>query len=272
MVCSAMSRLIATLAVLLLIHRPPLSAAERPALLIHAHAHNDYEHPRPLLDALDHGFHSVEADIWLVDGKILVAHDEGEWKGTFEDLYLDPLQARVREHGSVHGDGAPFLLWIDLKDGSPELNKELEELLAQYPMLTVFTDTEITEGPVTAILTGDAESKTRHLARFPARRVCRDGTHTPEDPSADNRWRWVALRWGSYFDWRGEGELPQDERAKLLDLVGNIHAKGRKLRFWGNPDKESYWNLALETGIDLINTDRLEDLENFLAKKPAPKP
>ena len=43
--------------------------------LAQAHAHNDYEHPRPLLDALDHGFTSVEADVWLVDGELLVAHD-----------------------------------------------------------------------------------------------------------------------------------------------------------------------------------------------------
>ena len=40
----------------------PLLAAD-PALLIHAHAHNDYEHARPLLDALDHGFCGVEADV-----------------------------------------------------------------------------------------------------------------------------------------------------------------------------------------------------------------
>jgi hypothetical protein len=33
-----------------------------------AHAHNDYEHERPLFDALDHNFKSVEADIWLVNG------------------------------------------------------------------------------------------------------------------------------------------------------------------------------------------------------------
>ena len=42
--------------------------------LDHAHAHNDYEHARPLLDALDCGFGSVEADIYLVDGALLVAH------------------------------------------------------------------------------------------------------------------------------------------------------------------------------------------------------
>lgn len=35
-----------------------------------AHAHNDYYHRRPLLDALDHGFLSVEADIRLVDSEL----------------------------------------------------------------------------------------------------------------------------------------------------------------------------------------------------------
>src|SRR5688500_17684262 len=41
-----------------------------------AHAHNDYEHERPLYDALDHGFKSVEADIWLIDGELVVSHDD----------------------------------------------------------------------------------------------------------------------------------------------------------------------------------------------------
>jgi hypothetical protein len=42
--------------------------------LANAHAHNDYEHKRPLFDALDNGFTSVEADVFLVDGKLLVGH------------------------------------------------------------------------------------------------------------------------------------------------------------------------------------------------------
>ena len=55
-----------------------LSAAPGP--LVHAQAHNDYEHTRPLLDALDHGFCGVEADIYLVDGQLLVAHDRDKVK------------------------------------------------------------------------------------------------------------------------------------------------------------------------------------------------
>src|SRR4051794_20826781 len=64
-----------------------------PVPLVHAHAHNDYEHPRPLLDALDAGFCSVEADIYLVDGKLLVAHNRKDVRPdrTLQSLYLDPL-------------------------------------------------------------------------------------------------------------------------------------------------------------------------------------
>jgi len=43
-------------------------AALRP--LPQAHSHNDYEQKRPLLEALDHGFCSVEADVFLVEGSL----------------------------------------------------------------------------------------------------------------------------------------------------------------------------------------------------------
>ncbi|HET6325009.1 MAG TPA: hypothetical protein VFG04_09940, partial [Planctomycetaceae bacterium] len=51
-----------------------LGLAAEPTPLIRAHAHNDYEHKRPLFDALDQGLCSVEADIFLVDGQLLVGH------------------------------------------------------------------------------------------------------------------------------------------------------------------------------------------------------
>ena len=69
--------------------------------LVNAHAHNDYLHPRPLLDALEQGFGSVEADVFLVDGKLLVAHSilEIRHERTLEDLYLKPLAARCDSNG-----------------------------------------------------------------------------------------------------------------------------------------------------------------------------
>src|SRR5919109_1377732 len=69
-----------------------------PRPLWRAHAHNDYEHPRPLFDALDHRFGSIEADIYLVGDQLLVAHDPVDLDPgrTLESLYLDPLARRVK--------------------------------------------------------------------------------------------------------------------------------------------------------------------------------
>jgi hypothetical protein len=84
-----------------------------------AHAHNDYEHDRPLSDALEHGFTSVEADVWLVDGELLVAHDREDVEAgvTLESLYLDPLTDLVKGNGrSVYpGWDGEFQLLIDIK-------------------------------------------------------------------------------------------------------------------------------------------------------------
>ncbi|HOC01345.1 MAG TPA: hypothetical protein PKM43_21675, partial [Verrucomicrobiota bacterium] len=96
------------------------NAADKPAAppLPRAHSHNDYEHPRPLLDALEHGFCSVEADIYAIDGQLLVAHDRArvDPKRTLQALYLDPLRDRVRSnHGRVFPGGPEFFLLIDFK-------------------------------------------------------------------------------------------------------------------------------------------------------------
>ena len=83
------------------------------APLLQAHAHNDYVHERPLYDALNRGFCSVEADIFLVEGELLVGHERAELRPgrTLESLYLEPLLRRVRKSGgTVFSEGVPFIL------------------------------------------------------------------------------------------------------------------------------------------------------------------
>ena len=80
----ATSRALAVTAAALALALPADTALAAPAPvelgtpLPQAHAHNDYEHERPLLDALEQGFTSIEADVWLVDGELRVAHDSWE--------------------------------------------------------------------------------------------------------------------------------------------------------------------------------------------------
>src|SRR5690606_7390192 len=74
-----------------------------------AHAHNDYEHARPLLDALEHGFCGIEADIHLRNGELLVGHDPEDLapERTLEKLYLRPLNDLVKENGGRVYPGGP---------------------------------------------------------------------------------------------------------------------------------------------------------------------
>ena len=222
------------------------------------HAHNDYEQNRPLYDALANGFKSVEADIWLSHGKIAVSHLGWRFKGTLEELYLLPLQSLVTQKGSVYGDHQPFFLWLEIKDSNPELRSALHALLAKYPMVGK---------SVLPILTGDDESKKKYFQEFPDAAVVRDSERFSfSDPSrkASDKWSWYSLPWSRYFFWKGKGALSPQEVSRLQTLVNAVHALGRKIRFWGTPDTEDFWTLAMTSHVDAIGTDSLGALGQFI--------
>src|SRR5262245_15085359 len=137
------------------------AAADPPSVtpLPQAHAHNDFEHTRPLLDALDRGFCSVEADIWLTPQGLLVAHNRQDLKParTLEALYLDPLRERVQAGGgSVHRGGPHFYLLIDVKTDAPATYAALDKVLARYAdILSVTRDGKTEMKAVTVILSGN---------------------------------------------------------------------------------------------------------------------
>ena len=130
-----------------------------PRPLPQAHAHNDYEHARPLLDALDNGFCSVEADVHLVEGQLLVAHDRNQVSAdrTLERLYLDPLRERAQKNGGrVYAGGPTVTLLIDIKSGADPTYTVLRGVLARYSdFLTSFDNGETTERAVTVVISGN---------------------------------------------------------------------------------------------------------------------
>jgi hypothetical protein len=74
----------------------------------------------------------------------------------------------------------------------------------------------------------------------------------------------ISDNWGKHFKWRGKGPLPEPEKAKLKALVAQAHAQARRIRFWNAPDSPAGWTVLLEAGVDLINTDNLAGLHDFL--------
>ncbi|MFE9673840.1 phosphatidylinositol-specific phospholipase C/glycerophosphodiester phosphodiesterase family protein [Streptomyces sp. NPDC006259] len=245
----------------------------RPRPLWHAHAHNDYEHPRPLLDALDHRFGSVEADIFLVDGQLLVAHDPVDLDParTLESLYLAPLAARVEANGgTVHrGSRTPLQLLIDIKTEGSSTYRELDRRLRRYKHLfTAYDHGRVRRGPVTAVVSGDRAARVPMTAQT-VRRAFYDGRLADLGSTDASFASLISDNWTLNFSWLGVGAFPDAERQRLRALVRAAHARRQKVRFWATPDlagpaRDALWGELLDAGVDYLNTDDLAGLEAFL--------
>ncbi len=251
-------------------------AADAPAVtpLLNAHAHNDYEHEHPLFDALDQGFASVEADVYPVDGELLVGHNRRDLKPerTLESLYLAPLAERAEKNGGhVFPQVTRFFLLIDFKADPPETYRLLQQLLDKHASLfTSIENDHVHPAAITVVLTGnrpklDPNDKSLRYVGLDGRiSELENGTPAHFMPMVSDSWR-------PQFHWDGSGEMPSTERAKLVEIVAKAHAAGRVVRFWATPENENLWRELRADGVDLLNTDQLARLAKFLNASSAPQ-
>jgi hypothetical protein len=78
--------------------------------------------------------------------------------------------------------------------------------------------------------------------------------------------------WNNFFTWTGRGPIPKQEQEKLREIVKAAHREGRLLRFWGTPDaagpeRDAVWRELINAGVDLISTDDLKGLRDFLDRR-----
>ncbi|WP_305783261.1 hypothetical protein [Symbioplanes lichenis] len=108
---------------------PPAVTAATP--LDHADSRDDYLNPRPLQDALDHGFTGIDVDVVLRDGGLLLCHhvdgdacaDPGGNPITarpFDATYLRALSSRVSATGGrvYPGFHQPVMLFVEITCGT----------------------------------------------------------------------------------------------------------------------------------------------------------
>ena len=251
----------------------PIKPAAKP--LAHAYAHRDCEYDPPLWRSLEAGFPFIEADVYSLFGRTLVAHDLQQlrpWR-TLQKLYLDPLRHYLQHQGSLFADKRPLWLFIDVKTPAGSSYAALHKLLASYSdMLTTFTPETVHQGVITVIISGN-RIPYRDAAKLPLRYAALDGraadlgVHT--DPGVMPV---ISDNWRKHFRWAGHGPVPDGERQKLETMVHTVHQHGQKLRFWGTPDdatpaREAVWDTLLEAGVDLLNTDDLEGLKGYLERR-----
>lgn len=232
------------------------------------HAHNDYHHKRPLAEALEQGFDSVEADIFLVKGDLLVGHYAWELnpERSLKSLYLDPL-SRLEKKGKLK----PLWLLVDIKSSDGEgTAKQLARELEEYgPLFCQWTRGVPDQGKVKVVLSGNMPRD--WVARQEVRRMALDGRE-PDLGKKDQTGLtpWVSESWGKWFTYKGKGEMPPDQFARLRTMSEKAASAGQQLRFWGAPDTPETWKSQLSAGVQRIGTDKLAELRSFVDKqKPA---
>ena len=243
--------------------------AESPAPpLPQAHSHNDYQHERPLFDALDRGFCNIEADVFLVDDQLLVGHEEKELRPerTLEALYLDPLQKLIAERdGKIFPGGQRLTLLIDFKSDVPATYAALAKALKPYEaVLSGMHDGQWQPRQVDVLISGNRPIEL--IAKDKQRLAAIDGrlSDLENGPPAELL-PLISDNWTNHFKWRGEGPIPAAEREKLHALAETAHAQRRRLRFWATPDAPQFWQELQAANVDVIGTDDLALLQSHLS-------
>ncbi|WP_300602293.1 phosphatidylinositol-specific phospholipase C/glycerophosphodiester phosphodiesterase family protein [Niabella sp.] len=225
-----------------------------------AHSHNDYEQQRPFWLAYEQGFGSIEADVFLRENGLPVAHNARDIAPgrDLKTLYLNPLKECIRKHkGSVYPDrGKKLTLLIDCKtEGVATLNAIINTL-KQYPEITGNKTVRI-------VITGNRPNKDS-LHYYPAY-IWFDGeltnTYTRKNLA---RVALFSANFSNYSAWKGVGEVDNDSKTALEKAILVAREAGKPIRFWGAPDNKKAWTTLQELGVGYINTDKIAELAAFL--------
>lgn len=238
----------------------PVTAQPKSYTTANAHSHNDYLNPSPFYTAFKYGFGSIEADVFPGDMILYVAHQKNQVKPelTLQNLYVNPIRDEF-----ASGRMRNLKLLIDIKENYkvtlPLLIKELEPL-RKY----LFT----LEKPnyLTIIISGNRPPPAEYN-NYPSF-IFFDADM--KLPHTDNEWRRVALvslSFSRISAWKADAALSQKDRKALRAIIDSAHAAGKPIRFWAAPDTKTSWKWQMKLGVDLIGTDKIMELGNFLGKK-----
>ena len=240
-----MKKILVFLAVLL----PFSLAAQQPVIL---HSHNDYDRTVPFWEAYSQHCRSIEADVFLQDGEILVAHNRKDISTdrSLRGLYVEPIVRTFRENeGRMWKNSSDrLILMIDLK--AADAMPGVVSLLDQYS--DVFASPE----GVQVVISGDVIAP-EEFANYPAY-ICFDGrltdSYTPEQLS---RVGMISADFRDYArKWNGKGRMIDAELEPVKAAIAKAHEMGKPFRFWSTPEGTTSYFTFWKLGVDIINTDK----------------
>lgn len=238
------------------------AAAQSPVLI---HSHNDYAQRVPFYQAYAQQVSSIEADVFLHDGQLLVGHDVEDLRAdmTFEALYVEPIVTLfARNGGRAFRDSDQTLqLMVELKSETDPTLRAVAALLGRWP--EVF-DPEVNPAAVRVAVTGrvPAPEAFDRYPRFLGFDGAWDADYTPEQLE---RIALISTNFRDFSQWNGKGTIIPAEKERLEQVIDRAHEQGKPVRFWNAPEGTTVYYTFYDMGIDYINTDNPEVCAAFFA-------
>jgi hypothetical protein len=225
------------------------------------HSHNDYRRTEPLYNALRNKVFSIEVDVFLVNDTLKVSHNKNELATakTLDSFYLQPIIALYKKHNGTIGedkDYAPVLM-VDIKENGEPCIAALIKLLAPHP--SVF-DRTVNAKAIQVVISGERGPFFKWVS-YPSYILFDGRPNEPYDAAKLERIAFVSDSWLPY------ALPPVDDYERMKQAIDKIHGWGKKIRFWGSPDKPESWKLQKELGIDIINTDKVTECREYLSSQ-----
>jgi alkaline phosphatase len=240
----------------------PISSSAQPLhyTVANTHSHNDYEQPAPFWAAWQQQFGSIEADIWFVDGQVLVGHDREEIKSgrTLEEYYIKPLLACLgKNHGHPYADSLRRLqMLIDVKADSIATLAALVALLDKYPALEHCPCLKW-------VISGSRPDPSLYTSYPPF--IAFDGIlHAQYTPAELSRIAMMSDDLRHYTHWDSRTGIPASGLDSLKQDISRSHALNLPVRLWDAPDFPAAWGQLIQLRVDYLNTDHIADLAAWL--------
>lgn len=216
------------------------------------HSHNDYEQRSPFYAAFGLNFSSIEADVYLINGKLLVAHDLKDVKPerSLASLYLQPLNAALKEQPN-----RSLQLLVDIKSDAKATLDALVEELSNYPSI-------IKNKNIIISVSGNRPNVALY-ASYPSF-IHFDGR--PGVVYSKEALKKVSMISDSYGNYVKANVF---DSSNVRAVVQAAHQLGKPFRLWAHPDHEAGWTSMMALGVDFINTDKIETLARFIRNRSA---
>jgi hypothetical protein len=224
------------------------------------HAHNDYQQPLPLTNALRNNVFSIEADVYLRNGQLLVAHNAKDVAAapSLDSLYLQPIIRLFKKHDGRIGTSKTYtpVLMIDSKESGEAVIAALIKMIS--PVRFAF-DRSVNPAAVQLVISG-SRGAVSTWASWPSYIFFDGRPYEVYDSATLQRVAFISDNYNNYVS-------KEDSTSRIAALVKKVHGMGKLLRLWGSPDNAASWSRLQQLGVAIINTDKVEECREYFSSQ-----